>query len=51
MKKIISLTCVTILISTAIIYSMESVTNWINENIFDWRERNWSPHFQKRLFG
>lgn len=29
---------------------MESVTNWINENIFDWRERNWSPHFQKRLY-
>lgn len=29
---------------------MESITNWVNENVFEWKERNWSPHFQKRLY-
>jgi SAM-dependent methyltransferase len=50
MKKIILSTFIIILTSATILYSMESIKNWVNDNLFFWQERNWSPHFQKRLY-
>jgi SAM-dependent methyltransferase len=50
MKRMAQLTFIIILTQTSISYPMESLKNWFYENVFDWRERNWSSHFQKRLY-
>ncbi len=39
-----------IVTSATVIYSMESITNWLNDNVVFWKERDWSPHFQKKLY-
>jgi SAM-dependent methyltransferase len=50
MKKLVPLLLILFFTNVTQILPMESITNWFNENVFDWRERNWSPHFQKRLY-
>jgi len=50
MKKIAQLMLVMLITQTTIMQPMEWFKDWINENVFEWKERNWSPHFQKRLY-
>jgi|SRR6266404_815124 len=50
MKKIIVSMFLIIVTSATVIYSMESITNWLNDNVVFWKERDWSPHFQKKLY-
>lgn len=50
MKKITPLILIIALTNATVTFPMESLKNWLNEHIFYWTERDWSPHFQKRLY-
>lgn len=49
MKKTIYLIAIFLFIIPTT-HPMESIKQWLNDYLFFWKERDWSPHFQKRLY-
>jgi SAM-dependent methyltransferase len=50
MKTIVQVALIITLTNAIEIYPMERITNWLNDYVFFWKERDWHPHFQKRLY-